>query len=145
MNLKNQSLIILIILVIILIGKVSYNYLFEISSPSQVAVAFLNNHQDYQEVKKYVSKSDELILDQVKNDYLSLTKIPKTNLEAKVAADITLSESAHKVDLQTNKGIITLNLLKEDEKWVVFLNLKQIYKISQLLEQLKDAELRENE
>src|SRR5690606_6660863 len=93
----------------------------------------------------YVSKSDELILDQVKNDYLSLTKIPKTNLEAKVAADITLSESAHKVDLQTNKGIITLNLLKEDEKWVVFLNLKQIYKISQLLEQLKDAELRENE
>lgn len=145
MDIKKQAIIILGLVLAVGLGQLGYKYLFTVSTPSQVALSFLENHQDYLKAQQYVTASDAVVLSQIHNDYLTLTKIPNEALTASVAADVTLSDAAHKIDLQTNKGVISLNLIKVNDNWLVFLNLKQIYQIKQLLDELKDAEVREDE
>lgn len=116
------------------------------NSAEKVALFVIGNHLNPEEITPYLTKSDQNIMAIKGVDYLSLTKLskkPYTDLT--VAADVVLSDSAHKVDLNSNQGVVSASVVKEGDGWVVFWNLKENYEINDLLAQIKDAELREDE
>jgi hypothetical protein len=147
MDLKKQAIILALIVALVGIGQLAYQKLFnQQSSPATSAVYFATHHLEINQAVGYVSKSDQAVVQQLQKDYVGLTKLPNQAInKAEIAADITLSEVAHKVDLNTEHGLISLNMLKEDDKWVAVLNLRHNFEVKQLLESLKIAEAEENE
>ena len=147
MDLKKQAIILAIIVSVVGIGQLAYKKLFnQHSSPAASAVQMITHHLDIGTVVDYVSKTDKAVIESLQKDYLALTKLPPQAItKAEVAADIVLSETAHKVDLNTNQGLISLNMINEQGKWVASLNLKLNFEVRQLLSALKEAEAEENE
>lgn len=145
MSLKKQSLILFIVVALFGLGQVAIKHLSQQSSPEKLALFFVENHLLKDEIKKYVTSEDQKILE-LNADYLKLTKLSKTKYsKLSLAADVALTDRAHKVDVNTDQGLVSVSIVKENNEWVVFLNLKESYEIDQLLSQITDAELREDE
>lgn len=147
MDLKKQAIVLGIIVGLIGGGQLLYQYLFnQHSSPAKSAIHLITNHLDPQVVLEFVSSQDKLAVQELQKEYVSLTKLPKVAVaSAEVVADITISPTAHKIDLNTSQGVVSLNMIQEDGRWVAFLNLKKNFELKKLLESLKAAELEEDE
>lgn len=147
MDLKKQGIILAVVVVLVGIIQLGYQKFFNHQNTAdRAAVYLIKNHLNLDILPDLVTSSDAVVIKELGSKYIDLTKLPsQTITEASVAADVVLSEKAHKVDLQTNSGIVSLSMVEQNGKWVAFLNLKEKLLVTQLLESLKDAELRENE
>lgn len=147
MDLKKQSIILLVVVALAGLVQLGYNKFFNSkSTPEKAALALIEKHLEVDHLIQYVASSDQKVLKEIKSEALKLTKLPNKQItQAQVASSVALSDRAYKIDLQTNEGIVVLNMINQENQWVAFLNLEQNYLVFQLLENLKEAETRENE
>lgn len=138
-------MILFIIVALFGLGQLAIKHFSQQSSPEKLALFFVENHLQKEEIKKYVTQEDQKILS-LNADYLKLAKLSKTKYsKLSLAADVALTDRAHKVDINTDQGLVSVSIVKENNDWFVFLNLKESYEIDQLLTQITDAEMREDE